>query len=242
MTTQAAIRSVRDKLAFMIEGLSTREGRMRTVQIWYDRVTLLVRDEKRKYYSITGEDYQDPDSVPMNLAQKRYTAWSVTDDISIQDPMISYEHYLVPDGTVPIVPNSSITYADPPDLYKWFPAEIVSSVLDYDNPRTREALRTACKTLRGALRIHKPSEFIRTGVHVHIGQQAGWTLLHLKKFATLWYMLEPAMYRVHRKDRKSSIWCQPMADESHLARYVFHGRRDFFEIEMMDTRPTRRGG
>ncbi|KAI0444817.1 hypothetical protein F4803DRAFT_572519 [Xylaria telfairii] len=227
MTTQAVLRDIRDKLIFMIQGLSTREGRMRTVMLWYEQVTLLVKNEKRKHYSATSEDYQDPDSVHIDLARTRYTAWSVTEDISIQNPMT--EHYLVPDGTVPLIPNLSGTaHVEPPELYKWFPAEVVSSVLDYDNPRTRETLRTACKILRGELRIHKPSQFTRTGVHVHIGQQAGWSLLHLKKFATLWHMLEPSMYRLHRKDRLNSKWCKPMAEESQLARFIFRGAREFF--------------
>ncbi|KAI0459718.1 hypothetical protein F5B21DRAFT_525145 [Xylaria acuta] len=220
MTTQAVIRSLRDNLFFMIEGLSTNTGRRRAVELWYDSVSLLVRDEKRKHYSASG-DYRDPNSVPLNVADAKYTAWSCTDDISIQDPFPIFDDYTIPAGSVSLIPNSEATYADPPNLYKWFPAEIISSVLDYDSPLTREALRAACKTLRGELRIHKPMEAIRTGVHIHIGQQAGWTLLHLKKFATLWHLIEPDMYRLHRRDRKRSIWSSPMATESHLARYIF---------------------
>ncbi|KAI1752530.1 hypothetical protein F4782DRAFT_546490 [Xylaria castorea] len=224
MTTPAVIESVRGNVLFMIEGVSPSAGRRRAVELWYESVSLLVRDEKRKHYS-SNVDYHDPNSVPLNVANPKYNAWSCTDDVSIRNPFPSYEDYTIPDSSVPLRPNSVYTYAEPPELYKWFPAEVISSVLDYDNPSTREALRTACQTLREELRIHKPMEAVKTGVHVHIGQQAGWTLLHLKKFATLWHVIEPDMYKLHRRERKQSVWCSPMARNCRLARSIF-GRAD----------------
>ncbi|RYC60879.1 hypothetical protein CHU98_g5337 [Xylaria longipes] len=222
MTTQAVIMTLRDNLFFMIEGLSTDIGRRNIVQLWYDSVSLLVRKEKRRHYSASG-DYRDPNSVAMKISDPTYGAWSCTDDISIMDPIATYDDYKIPAGSVPLVPNSNCTWADPPDLYSWFGAEVISSVLDYDNPLTREALKAACKTLRGELRIHKPVPAVHTGVHIHIGQQAGWTLLHLKKFATIWHLIEPDMYRLHRRDRKDNFWCSPMTRNSNLASYIFRG-------------------
>ncbi|TRX98914.1 hypothetical protein FHL15_000256 [Xylaria flabelliformis] len=223
MTTQAVIKSVRDNISSMIAGESTITGRRSIVELWYDSVSLLFRDEKKKHHSATSAscDYRDPNSVLLEGADPRYYAWSCTDDVSIQDPFPTYEDYIVPIGSVPLLPNSKDAYANPPHLYKWYPAEVVSSILDYDNPSTRETLKTACKTLRDELRIHKPAAAVHTGVHIHIGQQAGWTLLHLKKFATLWHLIEPDLYKLHRRDRGRSIWCSPMGSQCNLARCVF---------------------
>ncbi|KAI0490085.1 hypothetical protein F4859DRAFT_501684 [Xylaria cf. heliscus] len=223
MVTQAVMRSIRDNLLFMVLGVSSSKDRRLIAEKWYESVRLLVRNQRQKHYS-ADSDNKDPNSVPLRMASDKYTAWSCTDDISIKDPMPTLEDYNIPAGTVPVIPNSDYIY--PPELYKWFPAEVVSSVLDYDNPATLEALRTACETLRGELRIHKPMPTVRTGVHIHIGQQAGWTLLHLKKFATLWLLIEPAMYKLHREDRKSSIWCTPMVASCRLATLIFGRGRD----------------
>ncbi|TGJ87472.1 hypothetical protein E0Z10_g1248 [Xylaria hypoxylon] len=180
------------------------------------------KNQKEMHYA--PEDDPDPSLVPGLDVDSRYTRWSCTDDISIETSWPTASNYIVPPGSVPIDPYSQKPVGSPPDLYKWFGAEVVSSVLDYDNPQTYPTLKTACGAIRDAMRIHKPMAFIESGVHVHVGQQAGWTLLHLKKFATLWQLVEPSLFKLHRKDRKESHWCEAMVWNSHLARLVY--RRD----------------
>ncbi|KAI1736549.1 hypothetical protein F4680DRAFT_461045 [Xylaria scruposa] len=223
MTTQTVITSVRDILDFMISGVSPSTGRRRIAELWYELVSLLFRNEKKSHYTATsaGPHYRDPNSVLLEGADSKYLAWSCTEDPSIEDPFPTKQDYIVLPGSVPRKPNSQDTYADPPDLYKWYPAEVTSSILDYDNPSTRETLRTACKALRDEFRIHKPAAAVRTGLHIHIGQQAGWTLLHLKKFATLWHLLESDLYKLHRRDREASAWCSPTGSQSRLAKFIF---------------------
>ncbi|KAI0549135.1 hypothetical protein F4679DRAFT_596112 [Xylaria curta] len=241
MTTQTVIKSVQDILGYMIVGVSPSIGRRRIVELWYESVSLLFRNEKKKHYSASSASphYRDPNSVLLEGVDPKYFAWGCTEDPSIEDPFPTYEDYTVPAGSVPLRPNSQDRYADPPDLYKWYPAEVTSSILDYDNPSTRETLKTACKALRDEFRIHKPATAVRTGLHIHIGQQAGWTLLHLKKFATLWHLLESDLYKLHRRDREQSIWCSPMASESRLARCVF-GWDGYARFQATTTGPLRR--
>ncbi|KAI0404970.1 hypothetical protein F4802DRAFT_564983 [Xylaria palmicola] len=219
MTRGGIIHSVRDSVTYMIEGESSRRGRLRVMTLWYESVNRLLRDEKKKYYAAKRED---PDRV-INMGDvPQYLAWSATEDLSIteHDDVLISDSYTLPEGVLPVDPRSNTPYGDPPDLYKWVGSEVISPVLDYDNPKTRLTLRLVCKALRDALRIHKPIVQVPSGVHIHIGQQAGWTLLHLKKFATLWHMVEPFMYKLHRRDRLNSTWCGPTARESRIATYI----------------------
>ncbi|RWA11371.1 hypothetical protein EKO27_g3740 [Xylaria grammica] len=159
----------------------------------------------------------------------RYTKWSCTDDISIKSVMPIYTDYVIPEGSIPTEPDTQRPVGYPPDLYRWFGAELVSSVLDYDNPQTQLTLRTACAAIRDAMRVHKPMAIIGSGVHIHIGQQAGWTLLHLKKLVTLWHLVEPSIFRLHRRDREQSEWCTPMTD-CDLARLVFNRQNRYSAV------------
>ncbi|GAW10967.1 hypothetical protein ANO14919_003050 [Xylariales sp. No.14919] len=218
MTRQAVIMSVRDSVVSMIQGDSTSIGRLRIMTIWYEKMSDIIRNEKMMHYSAEGDP--DPNLIPGLSVGARYTKWSCTDDISIKSLMPKYTDYVIPEGSIPTEPDTQRPVGYPPDLYRWFGAELVSSVLDYDNPQTQLTLRTACAAIRDAMRVHKPMAIIGSGVHIHIGQQAGWTLLHLKKLVTLWHLMEPSIFRLHRRDREQSEWCTPMTD-CDLARLVF---------------------
>ncbi|KAI1179300.1 hypothetical protein F4777DRAFT_574999 [Nemania sp. FL0916] len=162
-----------------------------------------------------------------------YKAWSCTEDVTVKNSISDHTDYRIPDGSF-----GDIQGILPPHVYKWFGAEIRSPVLDYDDPQTHATLRTVCKSLRDVFRIHKPTMDISTGVHVHIGQQAGWTLLHLKKFSTLWYLIEPSMFKLHRKDREMSAWCAPMC-LCRLAEHVYERDPRFARYASTTTGPRR---
>ncbi|KAI1425321.1 hypothetical protein F5Y12DRAFT_796049 [Xylaria sp. FL1777] len=225
LTRQAIIEFIRDKLNFMVIGAIPVGYRDRVKTVWFEQVTEYVRDAKRSYYSARGPT--DPNLVPDLGVRLQYQSWSVTDDISINNTWTEPQHYDIPGSSLVFDDVTGELAGEPPNLYKWFGAEVVSSVMDYDNPQTFRALKTAAQALRGELRVHKPISIIQTGVHVHIGQQGGWTLLHLKKFATLWHLVEPSMYKLHRKDREESHWCVGTARGCALAKLVY-GRNELY--------------
>ncbi|KAI0536483.1 hypothetical protein GGR58DRAFT_514527 [Xylaria digitata] len=222
MTRQATIRDVRDAIILMVEGDVPDGGRMRILTLWYEKAIEYIENEKKTHYSALGDP--DPNLPPGLQIKPQYMRWSCTDDISITNVWPTEEDYVIPPDSIPIDPETEQPFGFPPHLYQWFGAEVVSSVQDYDNPQTYPTLKTACAAIRDAMRIHKPMAIIETGVHIHVGQQAGWTLLHLKKFATLWHLVEPSIFRLHRKERRNSMWCQPLSTQSNLARLVY--RRD----------------
>ncbi|KAJ8114785.1 hypothetical protein ONZ43_g4819 [Nemania bipapillata] len=235
MTRQAAIDAVQPRINFMIEGAAPRSGRERARTVWGERVSTLIYDQKRAHYSASSL-LRDPD-IPAGMEIGNiYKAWSCTDDFTILDELPFYVDYHASEVNVPRDPDSDMLIY-PPSSYKWFGAEIRSSVLDYDNPNTLQTLRRVCGSLRQVMRIHKPMAQIGSGLHVHIGQQAGWTLLQLKKFATLWHLIEPSMYRLHRRDREQSNWCTTMTDQTSLARNIFHQDRNSIRYRPTTTGP-----
>ncbi|KAI3332274.1 hypothetical protein HD806DRAFT_546413 [Xylariaceae sp. AK1471] len=221
MTRDAILQSVRDNnIRFSILGAAPFDQRDRIATIWHERVRSHIQGEKRRYHSIQSQE-RDPNFVGSSGTADRYRAWTCTEDFTIISTMPEYTDYTLDWDILPINTETAGIHGVPPDLYKWWGAEVISPVLDYNKPETYETLKTVCKALRDALRIHKPMTQIGTGVHVHIGQEAGWTLLHLKKFATLWHLLEDSMYHLHRRERTKSLWAAPLATKSILAIYIF---------------------
>ncbi|KAI0205017.1 hypothetical protein F4808DRAFT_474317 [Astrocystis sublimbata] len=217
--SMGALKSIRDKLSTLIQGELTATSRKSIMQRWYESVSLFVNSENEDYCNSHSVPV-DPLAVPdMGVADPRYLVWSCKEDWTVSTSIPPNDCYNIRSGKIPLMPDGKP--GEVTSLYKWFGAEVISPVMDYDNPGSRTALISTCTVLRGEFRIHKPMEFIQSGVHVHIGQQAGWTLLHLKKFATLWHLIEPFMYRFHRKDRRKSAWCKPLATECNLAKLVF---------------------
>jgi hypothetical protein len=238
MTRASVIESVQRNINFMIDGAAPRNGRERAMTIWFEQVSSHISNEKRKHYSASSLT-RDPDIPPGLEFRSLYKAWSCSDDFTIKDDVASYADYSRSDVNLPYNPDTGMLVY-PPRAYKWFGAEIRSSVLDYDNPKTLPTLRKVCGAIRNAMRIHKPMDKTGTGLHVHIGQQAGWTLLHLKKIATIWHLIEPSMYRLHRRDRGQSNWCAPMSEETALARYIFQDDENCEIYTATTTGPTKK--
>ncbi|KAI5860005.1 hypothetical protein GGS23DRAFT_614534 [Durotheca rogersii] len=161
------------------------------------------------------EDEVDPIAVALPGIDPAYLHWTCITDASVSTDEALPQVYSFAEG---------MTSESMEDAYKWFNGELRSPPLDYNNPTTRVALRNACAGLRDVYRIHKPMKQVGTGLHVHFGQEAGWTLLHLKKFATLWVLLEQSLETLHRWDRSHETrYCRPIRSESPLAHALLQG-------------------
>ncbi|KAK5633193.1 hypothetical protein RRF57_008907 [Xylaria bambusicola] len=237
LTSQEIMVTLQQDIGHMIIGVAPIACREKVKTLWLERVTETARDKKKAHYSAPGPD--DPNLVPGVAEDQKYRAWSVTDDISV-DCDTDKTHYTIPAGSIPTFPLTGLPIGEPPTLYKWFGAEVVSPVMDYDNPQVYPSLRRTAQALRDVMRIHKPISHIRSGVHIHIGQQAGWTLLHMKKFATLWHVIEPFMFSLHREDRQSGLWCMPMHRESILGRLVYRHDASLTRYSPTTTGPKRK--
>ncbi|KAI1128279.1 hypothetical protein F5Y10DRAFT_265327 [Nemania abortiva] len=233
-TREGMIREARDNIPLMIKGVCPREAREKIMTLWFEQMNRFIHDQRQRHYSSSAAA-KDP-NIPTGLEhQDVYNAWSATDDCTICTVMPGPQEYRTLPDSLPENPLRPGTVIRPPRLYRWFGAEIISSILDYDHPETRPTLIKVCESVRNSIRIHKPMSTILSGVHVHIGQQAGWTLLHLKKFATLWHLVEPSMFKLQRLDREQGEWCAPMATESNLAMFVLEGDRDHAEYSATTT-------
>ncbi|KAI0011552.1 hypothetical protein F4779DRAFT_615373 [Xylariaceae sp. FL0662B] len=176
----------------------------------------------------------DPNHVALPGLEPVYTAWSVTFDASVSAFAIRSDCYNIPPGSVQIEdapslpplrgsarladdqPPPSVFSGLPPGLYEWFGGEVRSPVYDINHPETMPMIQKVCAALRDNLRIHKPMSKTKTGLHIHFGQEAGWTLLHLKKLSTLWILLEEYVEHLHRKDRATNSYCVSVRDHSQL--------------------------
>ncbi|RYO76025.1 hypothetical protein DL766_007700 [Monosporascus sp. MC13-8B] len=105
----------------------------------------------------------------------------------------------------------------PPNNYRWWGAEVITPVYDTENRACTDNIRRAVQQLREEFRIHKPMAAVRSGVHVHWGHQDGWTLLQLKRFASLWVVIEESLFRLHRSDRSNFNYCRSLREHSRLA-------------------------
>ncbi|KAI0846877.1 hypothetical protein F5Y00DRAFT_128766 [Daldinia vernicosa] len=66
-----------------------------------------------------------------------------------------------------------------------------------------------------------------TGFHVHLGHKHGWNLLQVKRFVTLWVLVEPILIHLHRKDRIAMAkWCRKLEEGTCLGQALFHADRN----------------
>ncbi|XXG98301.1 hypothetical protein Hte_004624 [Hypoxylon texense] len=152
----------------------------------------------------------DPDHVPVVGLDDNYRVWRVVPDGSVDGAGMTPDRYYIPPALAGDIPMQR---------YHWWGAEVVSPVYPAHNQKTYDNIRKVCGILRDHLRIHKPME-VSTGLHVHMGHKHGWTLLHLKKFVTLWTLVEETLINIHRKDRGSprmAQWCGKLMEKTCLA-------------------------
>ncbi|KAI1323722.1 hypothetical protein F5Y16DRAFT_424765 [Xylariaceae sp. FL0255] len=137
---------------------------------------------------IFGDDRIDPSCAQLLGLKSQYYGWTCHDDCSLRLP-----------EQVPTELGSDVV-VHPKDHYFWWDPELISPILDYDHSETLDRIRTVCATLRDAFRVFKPHIDIRNGVHVHVGLEQGFTLLHAKKFATIFLFLEPYFKHLHQRN------------------------------------------
>ncbi|KAI1315919.1 hypothetical protein F5Y16DRAFT_406929 [Xylariaceae sp. FL0255] len=179
--------------------------------------TWLLR-EKADFYSNQYPVTVDPLAVKVKGdGPCPYYAWTCANDITIEVPR-----------SIPL-DNVTNEVVNPFDFYHWWDPELVSPIYDFDNLQSFEELRKVCATLRNTFRIFKPHKDTGTGLHVHIGQEAGWTLLQAKRFSTLWLVLEKPLSLFHTIDRASNEqWVEPMEKSSGIGLWV-HERSESYK-------------
>ncbi|KAI5868351.1 hypothetical protein GGS23DRAFT_592130 [Durotheca rogersii] len=228
---------------FSDQDIDTLQGRIEwSILDWPSEVRNLitgwfyyqVRAERAQLRATAGKDLDpeqlfDPNHIRVVGLSDIYRAWSVTEDTSVDGEGMIMSRYEIPRHVQFRFPSGS-----PLSEYRWFGAEVISPVLPVGTEVTAETIRRACASLRNRFRIHKPMER-STGFHVHLGHKHGWNLLHLKRFITLWLLIETTLVRIHRKDRGSDymkIWCGPLTETTRLARY--HGATNNIEREIFE--------
>ncbi|OTA59314.1 hypothetical protein K449DRAFT_448406 [Hypoxylon sp. EC38] len=220
-----------------IKGASYDE-RVQIANIFFTRVRSRLETEKRNYEKIVASEI-DPISVNLPGASKDYKAWACTVDASVDVEGASGRHYEIPDGSIPSLSAFGLSPGDfePHNLYRWFSGELRTPILDYNHPQTYPNIQRACAAIRNVYRIHKPMAAVGTGLHVHFGQEGGWTLLHLKKFATLWMLFEQSLEILHRVDRSNyNFYARPLRKDSPIAMAISSTQRDTTHLSNLRNR------
>ncbi|KAI1103932.1 hypothetical protein F4804DRAFT_332744 [Jackrogersella minutella] len=172
---------------------------------------------RQKLYLDTLKTAEDASHVQAIGLTPRYRAWTCTQDSSVDGNGLIPARYYMPPGREEEVPMEE---------YAYLGAEVVSPVLPMDNEYTSVSILSVCGILRDNLRIHKPME-LSTGLHVHLGHKHGWNLRQLKRFVTLWFLIEKVLLHIHRKDRTvGRVWCVMLSERSQLARCLFDADED----------------
>ncbi|RYP37184.1 hypothetical protein DL767_003003 [Monosporascus sp. MG133] len=136
----------------------------------------------------------DPHHVDVPGMGDKYRAWLVTKDPSVSARAVGARHYEMPPG----YGLDGRDFPVPPDVYRWWGAEVITPVYDIENRACAENIRRAVQQLREEFRIHKP-------------------MSALKRFASLWVVIEESLFRLHRSDRSNFKYCRSLREHSRLA-------------------------
>ncbi|KAI0412829.1 hypothetical protein F5X98DRAFT_391430 [Xylaria grammica] len=142
------------------------------------------------------------------LVKARYLTWSVSEDPNVDLQYVQSSQYRRcpdPEATRPV------------DMYRWVRLEVSSPIFqEHHRPEpdeVRGSLEVVCDTLRTQLRTHHCALPTLDGTtSVFIGHTEGFTLLELKKMATLWIVVEPMLRCIHRARRDTAegqAGCRP---------------------------------
>ncbi|KAI1800532.1 hypothetical protein F4811DRAFT_564703 [Daldinia bambusicola] len=216
-TTHRYIDSIQDaRLEFSFTKGHKRPAQYRAARkAFKESAKARVSEALQEYERELEASQCDPNFVDVPDAMPRYRAWTCGLDESLTLTHNSLynratDTYRISDLARINAPPSYLNAAkdgfvrNPIELYEWFEGELVSPILDYDHHDTIPSIQRACAALRDNFRIHKPTSTILSGLHIHFGQEAGWDLLTLKKFTTLWLVLEESLERLHRRDRSDA--------------------------------------
>ncbi|KAI0386292.1 putative amidoligase enzyme-domain-containing protein [Hypomontagnella monticulosa] len=98
--------------------------------------------------------------------------------------------------------------------YRFLGREITSEVMRADEPIAyTEKITDVCRAIR-QMRVHINET---AGMHVHVGRgEESFSLLTMKKLATIIWLTEKMLLGLHHPSRKESIYCILLRDESLL--------------------------
>ncbi|KAI1073942.1 hypothetical protein F5B20DRAFT_596740 [Whalleya microplaca] len=219
-TKKDTVRAIaQNKLRDFLHGNFDDDSRGYVINHW-EYIMLRQLDRYRKMHQEEVKTKKDPNHIPIPGLNDKYCSWGVTSDTSVSGDPVLIGSYNIPPGFIILPPDLSELDSrrlQPPCLYKWFGAEVRTPVLDLDHADTVPAIQRFCGAVRDNFRVHKPMRKVGSGLHIHFGQEAGWTLFHLKKFATLWIVVEELLEHLHRIDRTRTTFCAPLRNRSRLA-------------------------
>ncbi|KAI0852807.1 hypothetical protein F5Y00DRAFT_272439 [Daldinia vernicosa] len=241
------------KVLWRGEGRRKRERRFQEARDAFRELAKNRTREALREYQKKVESEIDGLSVKIAGADPLFSAWTCGVDVSIKPYIRNQNHvqyqrcmslYRVPGGSrsvhnsflsldedgKPVLDGDGrhVLIKNPLELYAWYPGELRTPILNYNQPASLNTIRMACAALRNNFRIHKPTSAIQSGLHIHFGQDKGYGLLHLKKFSTLWLILEESLERLHRRDRsnESNRYCLPNRVRSPIAVSLKANTRD----------------
>ncbi|KAI0484991.1 hypothetical protein GGR56DRAFT_681011 [Xylariaceae sp. FL0804] len=219
-TPLAALERCRAKISDTMEERGLERARAVDVAMrWHGMAQRRLWNAAQKHGE-ADNDRTDPIAVRMpGVEGNDYQYWQCVSDTSVgvdkhrEDADVAGRWYLIPadSDSVPLrppgAPKGGEAFAQPPRLYRWFGAEVISPILDYNHAETWPRVQQVCAALRNALRIHKPADLMGSGLHLHFGQERGFSLRQLKRFTALWLLLEDTLYGLHRRDRSDAFYC-----------------------------------
>ncbi|KAI1410495.1 putative amidoligase enzyme-domain-containing protein [Hypoxylon sp. FL1857] len=138
-----------------------------------------------------------------------YDKWRLTNDNSVRFRKVRLEEYL------------------------WIGKEITSEVMRADEPAVYvKRITDVCHAILQA-RVHLNET---TSVHVHVGRgEESFSLLTMKKFASLIFLVDEMLMKLHHPCRKDSFHCGPFSQTSVLgtlgAPELMEGSRQFNEAQ-----------
>ncbi|KAI0172159.1 hypothetical protein GGR52DRAFT_591879 [Hypoxylon sp. FL1284] len=216
-TPRRVIEAIGERVPKFVLGAS-KSNTLR-VGINWTRRTLEMMSTLRQRQEAQDALEVDPLSVYVEGADPKYLAWTCDwDDGGIPAWYADSSDY---DVSTYVAPTGQ-EELKPPNGYKWFNARLSSPILDLGKPKSMATVDSVCAAIRDSLRVHKPYSRMETGVHFNFGFQDGWTLLHLKKLASLCLMFENVLERFHeRYQSEFEGWqTRSIRDNTDLSRFL----------------------
>ncbi|KAI2628573.1 hypothetical protein GGR54DRAFT_636290 [Hypoxylon sp. NC1633] len=115
-----------------------------------------------------------------------------------------------------LVKDASVKYVGPKFEYLWAGREVTSDVMRSDDPVWYvKRITDVCRAIRET-RVHLNRT---TSVHVHVGRgDESFSLLTMKKFATLIFYVDEMLLKLHHPWRQKSSHCRLIALTSRLGK------------------------
>ncbi|KAI5925696.1 hypothetical protein F4810DRAFT_717373 [Camillea tinctor] len=158
-----------------------------------DRIAVAER-VRRRLRVIRHREQRDALHVALPGMKHRYRSWSVSEVKFVRPDLVRTEHYEQAPST---------TARPPTDAYKWLAVKVSSPVLNGGEIGAIEAaLERVCRTLRRRFRAHRDlPQALPLSTQVVVSHTQGFSLVELKKFATLARLLEHSLRKLHKHER-----------------------------------------